>query len=126
MKEIKRYNFINDVIYQDTEGDYIKHSDHLEAIAILEARYKELENAISEVIRISDRKHDAWDKVKQLLSTPTTADHLDALVEKRAGEMFEIKAYMAVDEISHEVMLELEKDDGIEWTPLYAKKANHD
>lgn len=39
----------------------------LRTIPVLQAENEALRNSLKQVIRISDRKHDAWDKAKELL-----------------------------------------------------------
>jgi hypothetical protein len=62
----------------------------------LQAQNEKMREAVSEVIRISDRKHDAWDKVKLLLATQATNDELEAYVMSRlslAGKITYQKHY---------------------------------
>lgn len=42
-------------------------STMLRTIPVLQAENEALRNSLKQVIRISDRKHDAWDKAKELL-----------------------------------------------------------
>ena len=52
----------NDTVDESGDGGFEKETAHLIAAA------PDLYNALEEVIRISDRKHDAWDKAKAAIA----------------------------------------------------------
>ncbi len=55
-----------------TDGTGIRHlqqelTGHQQALKVFDSHYALLE-ALKEVVRISDRKHDAWDKAKEAIN----------------------------------------------------------
>ena len=52
-------------------GEYVISRDEMEANAKLIAAAPDLLEALIEVVRISDRKHDAWDKAKAAILKAT-------------------------------------------------------
>ena len=97
---IKRYGFneagmreiLNDSVEPKTM--YIREKDHLEAMAKLEARCKELESALNnfdDLAMVTDKTYAIYHaklkaKTKNLLATPTTTKHLANWYQGMLGE----------------------------------------
>lgn len=57
-----------DTILPETDAEYMKEKDEIEANVKLVCAAPDLLEALIEVVRISDRKHDAWDKAKAAIN----------------------------------------------------------
>ena len=55
---------VNAWMDKDADGDWVKYENY----EALEAKLAALVTASEEVVRISDRKHDAWDRLKSAIA----------------------------------------------------------
>ncbi len=65
------YQICDEPYYEGNNLFDLEHFKNAEANAILSAAAPELLGALIEIVRISDRKHDAWDKAKAVIKKAT-------------------------------------------------------
>jgi hypothetical protein len=107
-------------------------TDNIAIIATLQARVVELESVLQDIAdNNSETMLYAMNRATEALATPTTTDTLDALIEQRISERFEVVAKIVhtigtgrllEGRTVTKVMLDIDYLDLPEHTELYAPK----